>query len=245
MSAPALLIIGGSRGIGAATAQLAGERGYDVALTYQRDKDAAEKVAETIRKAGRKAVTIQADAGREEDALRTFETVDKEFGRLDAFIYNAGINGRTARLEDIETEVLRRVLDTNTLGAMINAREAVKRMSTNRGGRGGAIVFIGSRAAEYGAPNNFVWYAASKGAIESLTRGLAREVGVDGIRVNCAAPGPIHTDMSDPVRTPQIIQTTALKRIGEPREVATVALFLCSEDASFTTGTVVLVGGGR
>lgn len=245
MTAPVMLITGGSRGIGAATARMAAKKGYDVALTYVSNKTDAEKVAADIRGKGRRALVIQADAAKEEDAIRTFAEVKKEFGALDVFVYNAGVSGKEYRLDQAPTENIRHVLDVNTFGCIIHAREAVKTMSTRHGGKGGSIVLLSSRAAAYGSPGLFVWYAASKGAVNSFTVGLAREVGEEGIRVNCVSPGPINTGMTAIETLQKTVQTTAVKRVGEPHEVASVVLFLASDAASYITGTETVVAGGR
>jgi NAD(P)-dependent dehydrogenase (short-subunit alcohol dehydrogenase family) len=242
---PTLLITGGSRGIGAATAIMAAEQGYDVALTYKSNKTEADKVAAAIRAKGRRALVIQADAAKEEDAIRTFAEVKKEFGALDVLVYNAGVSGKEYRLDQAPTQNIRDALDVNTFGCIIHSREAVKAMSTRHGGKGGSIVLLSSRAAAYGSPGLFVWYAASKGAVNSFTVGLAREVGEEGIRVNCVSPGPINTGMTAIETLQKTAQTTALKRVGEPHEVASVILFLASSAASYITGTETLVAGGR
>ena len=242
---PTLLITGGSRGIGAATARMAADQGYDVALTYKSNKVEADKVAADIRAKGRRALTIQADAAREDDAIRTFAEVKKEFGALDVLVYNAGVSGKEYRLDQAPTQNIRDALDVNTFGCMIHSREAVKAMSTRHGGKGGSIVLLSSRAAAYGSPGLFVWYAASKGAVNSFTVGLAREVGEEGIRVNCVSPGPINTGMTAIETLQKTAQTTAVKRVGEPHEVASVILFLASDAASYVTGTETLVAGGR
>ena len=245
MSAKIMLVTGGSRGIGAAICRMAAQQGYDVAFTYKQAADKAEAVATDVRAAGRRALAIKADAANEADTKRTFAQVIKAFGTLDVLIYNAGISGAELRLDEVSTQVLRDTLDTNLLGCMLHAREAVKIMATRHGGKGGSIVNIGSRASEYGSPGRFVWYAASKGGVNSFTVGLAREVGVDGIRVNVVSPGPIETEITKPETRAVTAQTTALKRAGQPEEVASVVLFVASDAASYVTGTEVLVGGGR
>ena len=243
MAAPIMLVTGGSRGIGAAIAVLGAQRGYDIAFTYARDGAAAAAVAEQIRAEGRQALSIQADMAREADVARTFEAVDS-LGPLSAMVYNCGVTGAHSRLDEAEPATLREVLDVNLLGAMLCAREGVKRMSTRHGGAGGGIVFLSSRAAFYGAPNEFVWYAATKGGIDSLTVGLARELGQDGIRVNAVSPGPIATDMHRPGRLEQGASRTPMGRAGAPAEVAEAVLFLLSDAASYTTGANLSVAGG-
>jgi NAD(P)-dependent dehydrogenase (short-subunit alcohol dehydrogenase family) len=242
---PVMLITGGSRGIGAATCRLAAAQGYDVAFTFRNSRAAADKVAADIRAAGRKTLAIQADAGKEDDCLRTFAEVKKEFGALDALVYNAGVSGKEYRLADAPIETIRENLDTNLFGCILHAREAVKAMSTKRGGKGGNIVLLGSRASAYGAPGSFVWYAASKGGVHSFGVGLAREVGEDGIRVNTVSPGPIDTGMTGPETQARAVQVTALKRAGRPEDVASVVMFCISDAASYVTGAEILVGGGR
>lgn len=245
MSAPVLLITGGSRGIGAATAKLAARKGYDVALSYLRDAQAAEKVAEEIRAIGRRAVAVQADVSREEDIVRLFAEAHATLGALDVLVVNGGINGKPYRLADAPAEQIREVIDVNVTGAMLCAREGVRRMSTRLGGKGGSIVLVSSRATEYGSPGEFVWYAASKGAINTFCVGLAREVGREGIRVNAVSPGPIDTEMLSDSRRATINDVVPLARIGKPEEVGEAILFLASEAAAFTTGANISVSGGR
>lgn len=239
------MIAGGSRGIGAATALMAAEQGYDVAITYVRSKEKAEQVVQKIRDMGRHAIAIQADVSKEDDVTRTFVEFRAEFGQLDVFVFNAGISGEWKRLDEVETSVIRETLNTNLLGCILHCREAVKMMSTRHGGAGGEIVLLGSRAATYGAADRYVWYAASKGGVNSFMIGLAREVGQDGIRVNSVSPGPISTGITPPEIQKITAQATALKRPGEPSEVASVILFLASDASSYVTGTEILVGGGR
>lgn len=244
-----MLVTGGSRGIGAAIARMAAARGYDVAINYRNARDAAESVAADVQDAGQRACVVQGDVAVEADVVRMFETVDREFGRIDALVNNAGTVGPTCRVEDVTFETLRAVLDLNVLGSFLSAREALRRMSTRHGGEGGAIVNISSIAARLGAPGVWVHYAASKGAIDSFTVGLAREVGPDGVRVNAVAPGMIDTEIHAPLggsaRYPDVAAATPLQRIGEPDEVAEAVLWLLSDAAGFTTGTVLEVGGGR
>jgi NAD(P)-dependent dehydrogenase (short-subunit alcohol dehydrogenase family) len=240
-----MMITGGSRGIGAATALMAAEQGYDVAITYKGSEERAEQVVETIRGLGRQAIAIRADASKEDDVARTFAEFSDAFGRLDVLVYNAGISGDWQRLDEVETETIRQTLDINLLGCILHSREAVKRMSTRHGGGGGNIVLLSSRAAAYGAANRYVWYAASKGGVNAFMLGLAREVGEERIRVNAVSPGPIRTGITSPELQKMTAQTTALKRAGEPREVASVILFLASDAASYVTGAEILVGGGR
>jgi NAD(P)-dependent dehydrogenase (short-subunit alcohol dehydrogenase family) len=240
-----MLVIGGSRGIGAAICRMAASQGYDVAFTYRSNKTEAEKVAGDIRAAGRKALVIQADAGKEEGCMQTFAEFRKAFGTLDVMVYNAGISGIEWRLDVAPIEVIKETLDINLFGCILHAREAVKMMSTKHGGKGGNIVLIGSRAADYGSPSRYIWYAASKGGVRSFNIGLAREVGEEGIRVNAVSPGPIKTEITAPERQALTAQTTALKRVGLPEEVASVVMFCASDASSYVTGTEILVGGGR
>jgi NAD(P)-dependent dehydrogenase (short-subunit alcohol dehydrogenase family) len=245
MSAPVIVITGGSRGIGAATAKLAARKGYDVALSYVRDGQRAEKVAAEIRATGRRATAIRADVRREEDVVKLFAEVDTQLGRLDVLVVNSGINGKPYRLADAPAEQIREVIDVNVTGAMLCAREGVRRMSTRHGGKGGSIVLVSSRATEYGSPGEFVWYAASKGALNAFCLGLAREVGREGIRVNAVSPGPIDTEMLDDSRRASVSEVVPLARIGTPEEVGEAILFLASSAASFTTGANLSVSGGR
>jgi NAD(P)-dependent dehydrogenase (short-subunit alcohol dehydrogenase family) len=244
-SAPVLLVTGGSRGIGAATAQFAAERGYDVAVNYLRDADAAAAVVKDIEAAGRRAIALQGDMAREDDIERVFSAIDERLGPLTHLVYNSGMTGPQSRLQDATTETFRAVLDVNVLGALIAARMAVRRMARGRGPYGRSIVFLSSAAATLGAPDEYVWYAASKGAIESLTVGLARELATEGIRVNAVAPGPIETDIHAPGRLERITPQVPMGRAGTAEEVAEAILFLLSDAASFITGTVLRVAGGR
>ena len=244
MTAPVMLITGGSRGIGAAIAQLAAQRGYDVAFTYVRDQAAAARVNDAVRSLGRRALAIKADIGTEADVLRTFGEVDAALGTLSSLVCNCAITGKDSRLDAVATQTLREVLDVNVLGSMLCAREAIRRMSTLHGGVGGSVIFISSRASLYGSPGEYVWYAASKGAIDSLNIGLAREVGKEGIRVNAVSPGPIDTEMHRPGRLERVVPNNAMGRAGTTNEVAEATLFLASAAASYINGANLSVSGG-
>jgi len=244
-----LLVTGASRGIGASIARRAAAAGYDVALTYAADRDAAQRVAGEVEAAGRRALVIHADVAREADVLSAFAAVDGEFGRLDALAINAGITGSFTRIEEIDAAMLERVFAVNVVGAFLCAREGVRRMSTARGGSGGAIVVVSSVAARIGSPNEYVHYAASKAAVDTLVLGLAKEVGREGIRVNAVAPGLIDTEIhargGHPERVAQIAPTVPMGRIGAPDEVTAAVLWLLSPAASYVTGAVLDVSGGR
>jgi NAD(P)-dependent dehydrogenase (short-subunit alcohol dehydrogenase family) len=246
---PVLLITGSSRGIGAATAKLAAARGYNVAVNYNTDAAAAAAVVAAVKAQGRNAVAIQADMAKEAEVERLFKTVDDEFGRLTHFVYNTGIPGRAGRLETADPAMMREVVEVNVLGALWCCQQAIRRMSTRHGGAGGAIVLLSSVAADLGAPNEYVWYAASKGAIESMTYGLSKELAADGIRVNAVSPGSsetrIHADAGSPDKLQRIASTIPMGRAGKAEEQAESILFLLSDAASYISGTVLRVAGGR
>jgi NAD(P)-dependent dehydrogenase (short-subunit alcohol dehydrogenase family) len=249
VAAPIILITGASRGIGAATARLAGERGYAVCVNYLQDRQAADAVVADIERAGGRALAVQADVAVEADVARLFETVDGELGALTALVNNAGILARQARVEDMDAARLARVFATNVTGAFLCAREAVRRMSTVRGGGGGAIVNVSSRAAQLGAPGEYVDYAATKAALDTLTIGLAREVAGEGIRVNSVRAGIIFTDIhasgGEPGRADRLGPTVPMKRGGLGIEVARAIMWLVSDEASYSAGTFIDVTGGR
>jgi NAD(P)-dependent dehydrogenase (short-subunit alcohol dehydrogenase family) len=241
-----LIVTGGGRGIGAQTARLAAERGYAVAVNYRENRDAAVSL---IRKLGGKAIAVQGDVASEADVVRLFETVDRELGRVTALVNNAGIVDRGMRVADMTAARIARMLAINVTGSFLCAREAVKRMSTRLGGAGGAIVNVSSIAARLGGAGEYVDYAASKGAIDTFTVGLAKEVGPEGIRVNAVRPGIIRTEIhvasGDPARVERIGAMAPLQRPGEAEEVARAVLWLLSEEASYMTGALVDVSGGR
>jgi len=244
-----MLITGASRGIGAATARLAAARGYAVVVNYVARKDAAEAVAADVRKAGRKALTIQADIGKPHEIARLFQAIDSEFGRLDAFFNNAGILSQAAKFVDIAPTRLQQILAVNTTGAFIAAQEAVRRMSKRSGGAGGVIVNMSSLAAKLGGAAESTDYAFSKGAIDTLTVGLAKELASEGIRVNAVRPGLIETDIQKDFgigdRVGKYKDLVPMKRGGTPQEVAEAVLWLCSDQASYITGVLLDVSGGR
>lgn len=240
-----MIVTGASRGIGAAVARLAGARGYAVAVNYHRSPDAAEAVVRDITAAGGRARAIKADVARESEILRLFDEATRELGPLTALVNNAGITGGSGRAADVAVETLDEVFRLNVIGAILCAREAIRRMSTAMGGQGGAIVNISSVAAVLGAPGEYVHYAASKGAIDSLTVGLAKELAGEGIRVNAVAPGLIDTEIHEPGRLDRIVPMVPMKRVGTAEEVAEAVLYLLSDAASYVTGTVLRVSGGR
>jgi len=244
-----LLVTGGSRGIGAAVCRLGAKAGYRVAVNYAANKAAADALVSDIKAAGGDAFAVKGDVGSEADILSIFEAVDRTHGRLDAFVNNAGIVDAKARVDEMSAARLERMMRINVVGSILCAREAVKRMSTRHGGKGGAIVNISSAAAVLGAPDNYVDYAASKGAIDTFTIGLAREVALEGIRVNAVRPGIIDTDIhasgGQPDRVALIQDTLPMKRAGTADEVAGAVLYLLSDAASYTTGAILNVSGGR
>jgi NAD(P)-dependent dehydrogenase (short-subunit alcohol dehydrogenase family) len=244
-----LIVTGGSRGIGAATARLAAARGDAVCISYLRNRDAADAVVQGIVSAGGTAMAVAADVGVEDDVVRLFEQVDAAFGPVSALVNNAGMLERQCRVEDMDAARLMRVFGTNVIGSMLCAREAVRRMSTRHGGSGGAIVNVSSAASRLGSPDEYVDYAASKGAIDTFTIGLAKEVAADGIRVNAVRPGVIHTDMhasgGEPGRVERVKTSVPMQRGGYPDEVARAILWLLSDEASYSTGALLDVAGGR
>ena len=244
-----MLVTGGSRGIGAATARLAAGRGYDVCVNYRRDRQSADQVVKAIEAAGRRAIAVGADVGVEADVVRLFEACDAGLGPLAVLVNNAGILDVQMRVDTMDAARMHRIFTTNIVGAFLCAREAVRRMSTRRGGRGGAIVNVSSGAARLGSPGEYVDYAASKGAIDTMTIGLAREVAEEGIRVNAVRPGfiysEIHASGGEPDRVERVKAFVPMKRGGTADEVARAILWLASDEASYTTGAFVDVTGGK
>ena len=244
-----LLVTGASRGIGAETARLAATRGYSVCVNYQRNSDAAGAVVSGINQAGGRAVAVQGDVALEADVVRLFEACDRELGPLDALVNNAGILEPQMRVETMTAARLQRIFATNVTGSIICAREAIRRMSTRHGGRGGVIVNVSSGAARMGSPGEYMDYAASKGAIDTFTVGLAQEVAEEGIRVNAVRPGFIYTDIhasgGEPDRIERVKVRVPMKRGGTVEEVAHAILWLLSDEASFTSGALLDVAGGK
>lgn len=245
-----LLITGGGRGIGAATARLAASRGYAICINYRENADAASRLAAEIRSAGGgDALIVQADVAVERDVLRLFDTVDREMGPLAGLVNNAGILETQMRVETMDAARLQRVFATNVIGAFLCAREAVRRMSTRHGGAGGAIVNVSSGASRLGSPGEYVDYAASKGALDTMTIGLAREVAEEGIRVNAVRAGFIYTDIhasgGEPDRVERVKVMVPMKRGGQASEVAAAIVWLLSDEASYTTGAFIDVTGGK
>ena len=244
-----LLITGASRGIGAATARLAAQQGWAVAVNYHRNQAAAEAVVADIRAGGGQAVAIAANVADEVDVLRLFAECEAALGPLSALVNNAGVLEPQMRLDEMSMARWQRILGANVIGPLLCCREAVKRLSSRHGGPGGAIVNVSSAAARLGSPGEYVDYAASKGALDTLTVGLAKEVAAEGIRVNGVRPGFIYTDMhadgGEPGRVDRVKSAVPMQRGGQPEEVAAAILWLLSDAASFTTGSFIDVAGGR
>lgn len=247
--AKVIIVTGGSRGIGAATARLAGARGYAVCVNYHQSRKAADAVVEDVEQAGGQAIAVAADMASQADIVSLFATVDKKLGTLSALVNNAGILEQQMRVEHMDAQRLNRIFTVNVTACFLCAREAVRRMSTRHGGSGGAIVNVSSGASRLGSPGEYVDYAASKGAIDSLTIGLAKEVAEEGIRVNAVRPGFIYTDIhasgGEPGRVERVKEFVPMKRGGTPEEVANAILWLLSEDAAYTTGAFIDVTGGK
>jgi NAD(P)-dependent dehydrogenase (short-subunit alcohol dehydrogenase family) len=247
---PVVLITGGSRGIGAAVALLAAERGYDVAITYRTEHEAAEQVLAACRKAGAKAVACRGDVAKEADVMRLFDEAEAALGPIAHVVNNAGITGKSGKLAQTTTETIQACIDINVLGALWVAREAARRLPMSSSDRAKTVVNISSVAASLGSPNEYVWYAASKGAVDSLTIGMAKELAPEGIRVNVVSPGMTKTDIherstQDAGRLERLRPHIPLGRAGEPGEVAEAVLFLMSDAASYITGANIPVSGGR
>ncbi|HSV36262.1 MAG TPA: SDR family oxidoreductase [Ramlibacter sp.] len=244
-----LLVTGASRGIGAATAVLAAARGYSVAVNYASNAGAADEVVARIRAAGGTALAVQADVADEGQVLAMFERIDREMGRLTGLVNNAGVVDAAARVDEMSVARLKRMFDINVIGAIVCAREAVRRMSTRHGGSGGALVNVSSAAARLGSPGQYVDYAAAKGAIDTFTLGLAREVAGEGIRVNAVRPGlietGIHASGGIPDRVQQLAHQVPMQRGGTAAEVAEAIVWLLSPAASYTTMSLLDVSGGR
>lgn len=244
-----LLVTGASRGIGAATARLAAQRGYAVCVNYLKNSDAAAAVVSDITGSGGRAMAVQGDVAVEGDVVRLFQSCDRELGPLDALVNNAGILEKQTRVDAVDAARLQRIFATNVIGSFICAREAVRRMSTKHGGRGGSIVNVSSGAARMGSPGEYMDYAASKGAIDTFTLGLAQEVAEEGIRVNAVRPGFIYTDIhasgGEPDRIERVKVRVPMKRGGTVDEVAHAILWLLSNEASFTSGALLDVAGAK
>jgi NAD(P)-dependent dehydrogenase (short-subunit alcohol dehydrogenase family) len=244
----AMLVTGGSRGIGAAVCRLAGAAGWSVAVNYAQDRAAADGIVEQVRAAGGQAVAVQGDVAREEDVAAMYDAAEA-LGPVTAVVVNAGIVGQVSPVADMATDRIRRLFDVNVVGAFLTAREAARRMPTDRGGPGGAIVVVSSAASRLGAPGEFVDYAASKGAMDTLTIGLAKELGPGGVRVNAVRPGlidtEIHASAGAPERVERLVGGVPLGRVGSAEEVARTILWLASEEASYVSGALLDIGGGR
>jgi NAD(P)-dependent dehydrogenase (short-subunit alcohol dehydrogenase family) len=244
MPRPVLLVAGGSRGIGAAVSKLAGSRGYDVAVNYKGNEKAAQEVVAAVNASGGRALAIQGDMAKSAEIERVFERA-ATLGPLTHFVHSSGITGDPSRLDGVSEQTVRDVLDVNTFGAIWSLREAIKRMSTRSGGKGGSVVMISSMAATLGGTGEYSWYAAAKAAVNTLVVGVAREVAREGVRINALSPGLIATDIHVPGRLDRVAPTVPVGRAGQPEEVAETVLYLLSDAASYMTGAVVNVSGGR
>lgn len=249
MTKPHLLVTGASRGIGRATALLAAERGYSVAVNYAQDEAAAAAVVAQIKAGGGKAVALQGDCSKDADLQALFDRAERELGPIAALVNSAGRTGRIARVESADPEDIRATVDLNVTGLMLATRQAIRRMSKRFGGKGGAIVNLSSGASTLGSTGEFVWYAASKAAVDTFTMGVAREVAADGVRINAVSPGLIETDIhktaGNPDRVAQLTPVIPMQRAAGPEEVARPILWLLSDEASYITGAILRVAGGR
>ncbi|AXK80011.1 SDR family NAD(P)-dependent oxidoreductase [Pseudolabrys taiwanensis] len=245
MTRPVLLIAGGSRGIGAATAKRAGERGYDVAINYKSNANAAADVVASVKKAGGKALAIQGDMASEADIARVFGETAQALGPVTHFVHSSGIIGPYSRLDEADATMMREVFEVNTLGAILCLRECARHMSTKHGGKGGAVVMLSSMAATIGGAGECVWYAAAKGAVDSMVIGMSREVAKEGMRVNAVTPGVIDTDIQPAGRIERVGPILPMGRPGEAHEVAEAILFLLSDAASYVNGANLRVSGAR
>jgi NAD(P)-dependent dehydrogenase (short-subunit alcohol dehydrogenase family) len=244
-----IIVTGGSRGIGAATARLAAQRGYAVCINYLQNRDAADSVVQGIVDAGGTAIAVSGDVSSEADVMRLFKTVDDSLGAVTALVNNVGIVEQQTRVENMDAARLNRVFAVNVTASFLCAREAIRRMSTKYGGHGGAIVNVSSVAAKLGSPGEYVDYAAAKAAIDTFTVGLAKEVATEGIRVNAVRPGVVYTDIhasgGEPNRVERVKEYVPMKRGGQPEEIARAILWLLSDEASYSTGAILDVSGGR
>ena len=249
VQAPVILITGGSRGVGAATARLAAAQGYDVAITYFSREAEAQAVAADVEAVGRQALAVRADSADPQQVAELFAAIDRKFGRIDVLVNNAAMLAQQSRVEELGFDRMQRIFAVNSIGPILCAQQAVRRMSYRHNGRGGSVVNVSSASARLGSPGEYVDYAASKGALETFTTGLAKEVARDGIRVNCIRPGHIYTEMhasgGEPGRVDRVKDTIPMGRGGQPEEVARAILWLASDEASFVTGTFLDVTGGK
>jgi NAD(P)-dependent dehydrogenase (short-subunit alcohol dehydrogenase family) len=245
MARPILLIAGGSRGIGAATAKLAGARGYDVAINYKTNSNAAAGVVEAVKNAGGKAIAIQGDMALENDIERVFDATTDGLGPITHFVHSSGVIGDNSRLDEVSAATIRDVLDLDTFGALLCLRACVQRMSTKHGGKGGSVVMLSSMAAPLGGANECVWYAAAKAGVDSMVIGVSREVAKEGMRVNAITPGVIDTDIQPPGRVERVTPMLPMGRAGQADEVAEAVLFLLSDGASYINGANLRVSGAR
>src|SRR5450830_513146 len=245
MPRPVLLIAGGSRGIGAATARFAGSRGYDVAVNYKSNANAAAAVVDAVKASGGKAISLQGDMALESDIERVFDEAARALGPITQFVHSSGIVGDASRLDEASTQTIREVLEIDTFGAMLCLRACVRRMSTKHGGKGGSVVMLSSMAAPLGGANECVWYAAAKAGVDSMVIGVAREVAKEGMRVNAVSPGVIDTDIQPPGRIERVAPMLPMGRPGKADEVAEAILFLLSDAASYVNGANLRISGAR